>query len=411
MKYRPEIDGLRALAVIPVILIHAGFTFFSGGFIGVDIFFVISGYLITTILIEKIKDNNFSIISFYKKRARRIIPALFFVMLVCIPFAWMWMMPSELKKFSLSIVSVIFFLSNILFWKSSNYFDNTSEEIPLLHTWSLSIEEQFYILFPIFLLMAWKFFRNKLFILIIIGFIVSLTLSEYGYRNYENANFYLAPTRAWELLVGSISALLMLNRTIKPNNIYALVGLTLIIFSVLQFDENTPVPSIYILVPVTGTSLLILFAHKDTWVARLLSTNLFVGLGLISYSAYLWHQPIFAFARIRGFDETNYNLMTLLTVSSFVLAWFSWRFVESPFRKIGFLSTKSITYFFLISLMTLLLFGSFGYINDGFQNRIPNKLKVFTSKHRDGEINCHDSQTVCFIEKKKYKKKDASIWR
>ena len=149
MKYRPEIDGLRALAVIPVILFHAGFDIFKGGFVGVDIFFVISGYLITTILIEDIENNKFSIINFYERRARRILPALYFIMLVCVPFAWMWMLPSQMKDFSLSLITVVF-TSNFLFWRESGYFEALADQKPLLHTWSLAVEEQFYLLFPIF---------------------------------------------------------------------------------------------------------------------------------------------------------------------------------------------------------------------------------------------------------------------
>lgn len=155
MNYRPEIDGLRALAVVPVILFHAGFELFSGGFVGVDVFFVISGYLITTILIEDIENNRFSIVNFYKRRARRILPALFFVMLVCILFAWMWMAPSQMRDFSQSLVAVSLFASNILFWRKSGYFDADADEKPLLHTWSLAVEEQYYVLFPIFLVLAW----------------------------------------------------------------------------------------------------------------------------------------------------------------------------------------------------------------------------------------------------------------
>ena len=168
MKYRAEIDGLRALAVLPVILFHAGFELFSGGFVGVDVFFVISGYLITTIIIDDIENNRFSIVNFYERRARRILPALFFVMLVCIPFAWMWMLPEQMKDFSQSFVAVALFASNILFWQESDYFDAASEEKPLLHTWSLAVEEQYYLLFPIFLLLAWRFGRNKVFWMIVV---------------------------------------------------------------------------------------------------------------------------------------------------------------------------------------------------------------------------------------------------
>ena len=196
MKYRPEIDGLRALAVIPVILFHAGFELFSGGFVGVDVFFVISGYLITTILIEDIENKRFSIVNFYERRARRILPALFFVMLVCISFAWMVLSDAALNKFGSGLIGVSLFLSNVVFWMQQGYFDESAELNPILHTWSLAVEEQYYVLFPIFLILAWRFGKNRVFWTIVAMAAISLLLSEWGWRNKATANFYLAPTRA-----------------------------------------------------------------------------------------------------------------------------------------------------------------------------------------------------------------------
>ena len=190
MKYRAEIDGLRALAVLPVILFHAGFDWFSGGFIGVDVFFVISGYLITTILIKDIEDKRISTIAFYERRARRILPALFFVMLVCIPFAWMWMLPDALENFGQSLVSTSLFSNNLLLMVTSGYWDLASEYKPLMHTWSLAVEEQFYIIFPIFLIFTWRLGKNKVLWLIIFVSLISFTLSEYGWRLNSNTNFY-----------------------------------------------------------------------------------------------------------------------------------------------------------------------------------------------------------------------------
>ncbi len=333
MKYRAEIDGLRALAVVPVILFHAGFDLFSGGFVGVDVFFVISGYLITTILIEDIENKRFSIINFYERRARRILPALFFMMLVCIPFAWMWMIPSQMKDFSQSLVAVNLFASNILFWQESGYFAEAVEEKLLLHTWSLAVEEQYYLLFPIFLLFAWRFGKNRVFWMIIALTSISLLLSEWGWRHAPDANFYLAPTRAWELLAGSITAFIVQRRGVQTNNWLSLLGLTAIIFSIFIYDEHTPFPSIYTLVPVVGVVLLILFADKNTIIAKLLSARIFVAVGLISYSAYLWHQPLFAFARIKSLEAPSAYLMGMLSVASLLLAVFSWKYIEKPFRN------------------------------------------------------------------------------
>ena len=357
MKYRPEIDGLRALAVIPVILFHAGFELFSGGFVGVDVFFVISGYLITTILIDDIENKRFSIINFYERRARRILPAMFFVMLVCIPFAWMLMMPSQMKDFSQSLVAVSLFASNILFWRESDYFAAATEEKPLLHTWSLAVEEQYYVLFPIFLILAWRYGKNRVFWMIVVMAAVSLLLSEWGWRNKASANFYLAPTRAWELLAGSIAAFIVQKRGVQKNNFLALLGLSAIIFSIFAYDEGTPFPSVYALVPVVGVVFLVLYAEKETLAARLLSTKVFVGVGLISYSAYLWHQPLFAFARIRLIEHPPLTLMLSLSVAAIILAYLSWKYVEQPFRNKAQLSRSRI---FSISILGISFFTCVG---------------------------------------------------
>jgi peptidoglycan/LPS O-acetylase OafA/YrhL len=357
LKYRAEIDGLRALAVVPVILFHAGFELFSGGFVGVDVFFVISGYLITTILIEDIENKRFSIVNFYERRARRILPALFFVMLVCLPFAWMWMLPSQMKDFSQSLVAVSLFASNILFWRESGYFAAAAEEKPLLHTWSLAVEEQYYVLFPIFLILAWRFGKNRVFWMIVVMAAISLLLSEWGWRNKATANFYLAPTRAWELFSGSIAAFVVQKYGVQKNNLLSLVGLVAIIFSIFFYDEATPFPSIYALVPVLGVVLLVLYANKETIAAKLLSTKGFVGIGLISYSAYLWHQPLFAFARIRSLEYPSLLLFSLLSLTSLVLAYFSWRYVEKPFRDKNAISRTQI---FSISLVLITSFSAAG---------------------------------------------------
>lgn len=358
MKYRAEIDGLRALAVIPVILFHAGFELFSGGFVGVDIFFVISGYLITTILIQDLENNRFSIFNFYERRARRILPALFIVSLFTIIAGWIILNPIELKNLGDALIGVATFTSNFVFWQAQGYFDETAELNPLLHTWSLAVEEQYYVLFPIFLITAWRFGKNSVFWMIVAFSAISLILSEWGWRNSPTANFYLAPTRAWELFAGSIAAFIVLKQGVRKNNFLSLLGLFAIIFSIFAYDETTPFPSVYALVPVLGVVLLILFAEKETFTARLLSTKFFVGVGLISYSAYLWHQPIFAYVRIiLGSVEINFLVALGLVLVTFIFAYGSWRFVENPFRKSGFLSSQRLM---LISFGTLLFIAGFG---------------------------------------------------
>jgi peptidoglycan/LPS O-acetylase OafA/YrhL len=218
LKYRAEIDGLRALAVVPVILFHAGFELFSGGFVGVDVFFVISGYLTTTILIKDIENKRFSIVNFYERRARRIFPALFCVMLACIPFAWILLSDAALQKFGNGLIGVSLFLSNVVFWRQQGYFDESAELNPILHTWSLAVEEQYYVLFPIFLLLAWRFGKNRVFWMIAVMAAISLLVSEWGWRNQATANFYLAPTRAWELFAGSLAAFIVQKQGVQKNN-------------------------------------------------------------------------------------------------------------------------------------------------------------------------------------------------
>tara|TARA_B100001093_G_scaffold352808_1_gene337301 strand:- start:1370 stop:3418 length:2049 start_codon:yes stop_codon:yes gene_type:complete len=380
MLYRPEIDGLRALAVIPVIFFHAGFTSFSGGYVGVDVFFVISGYLITTILINDIENNKYSLLSFYERRARRILPALFFIMLVCIPFAWLWMLPGAMQDFSNSLIAVSFFASNILFWRESGYFSPSAEEKPLLHTWSLAVEEQYYLLFPIFLVMIWRFGKNKAFYTILIILVISFLLSEWGWRNKATANFYLSPTRAWELLSGSLIAFLIHKRGIKKNNLLSMLGFLAIIFSIYVYDESTPFPSIYTLLPVSGTVALIYFADKHTFMAKILSNKLIVGIGLISYSAYLWHQPLFAFARIRSFEHPSNMVMIFLACLSIILAYFSWKYIEQPFRDKKIFSRKFIFTFSICGILIFSSVGIYGNFKKGIPSRIANEINTLYEK-------------------------------
>jgi len=360
MKYRPEIDGLRAIAVVPVILFHAGLTIVSGGFVGVDIFFVISGFLITTILIGELEAGTYSIVDFYERRARRILPALFLVMAGCVLFAWMWMLPSQFEDFSNSLVAVSLFVSNVLFWKESDYFAPNSEYKPLLHTWSLAVEEQYYLFFPIFLLIGWRFFRNRLFWLLVVLALSSLLLADFGSRKYPSANFFLAPPRIWELFAGSIAAFVAQAKGVRSSEALSLLGMAGIALSLILIDETIPFPSLYTLVPVTSVVLILLYGSGQTFAGRFLSNRVFVGVGLISYSAYLWHQPLFAFARIRSQGEPGLTWMLVLALSSIGLAYLSWRYVEAPFRnRKGPISRAGI---FIFSGIGMALFIAIGIV-------------------------------------------------
>ncbi|WP_108445460.1 acyltransferase family protein [Halomonas denitrificans] len=383
MQYRPEVDGLRAVAVIPVILFHAGFSAFSGGFVGVDIFFVISGYLITTIIYKEMAQGGFSMWRFYERRARRILPALFIVCLACIPFAWLWMLPNEFKDFSQSLVGVATFTSNILFWRESGYFAGAAELKPLLHTWSLAVEEQYYILYPPLLLALYRFVPRLLFVIISLGALASLGLAQWASSTHLSANFYLLPTRAWELGVGALVALYLQqpryettprdnasSPLVRPlREVAGLFGLAMIVYSIIAFDETTPFPSLWTLTPVLGTALIILSANRQTLVGRILSLRLLVGIGLISYSAYLWHQPLFAFARIRLFEGVPLWVYGMLIALTFVLAWLTWLTIEIPARKHLKLPRPQVLAAAVAGCVGVGIVGGLGWANQGHTSR------------------------------------------
>ena len=377
MKYRKEVDGLRAVAVVPVILFHAGWSVFSGGYVGVDVFFVISGFLITSIIVEEKQAGRFTIKGFYERRARRILPALFLVILACLIPAWLWMLPDQLEHFSKSVFSVALFASNFYFWRTMQYFQSTADQSPLLHTWSLAVEEQFYVLFPLFLVLTWRFGRRCQMALIFLIGIASLALCQYAAFAYGNANFFLAPTRAWELMIGSFAAFATLRQPLYErtgamlNELLAGAGLAMIAYAVFAFDGKTPFPSVYALVPTVGTVAIILFGTPRTLVGRILASPICVGIGLLSYSAYLWHQPLFAFATIRSFDEPGPWLMGVLGVVAFVLAYLTWRYVEKPFRNRRNFSTRQVFGMAGTAMASLILLGAVGYYGEGFKSRFP----------------------------------------
>ena len=370
--YRPEIDGLRAVAVVPVILLHAGCSLFSGGFIGVDVFLVISGYLITSIILRELEAGTFRFASFYERRARRILPALFFIMFCSIPFAWILMMPVELKGYAVSVTSVVAFASNIIFWRQHGYFDTSAELTPLLHTWSLAVEEQFYIIFPIALLLIWRFGRKASVLSIAAVAIASLLLCEYASQHHPSFNFYWGITRAWELMAGSLCAFVTLRPHQIRDNFLSMLGIVLILYSIFRFDNSVRFPSVYALLPVIGACLIVLFAHRDTVAAWILSMKPLVAVGLISYSAYLWHQPLFAFARIRSIVAPSMWLMAGLALLTLPLAWLTWRYVETPCRTDPMhsgITRLRLAHVSGITACVLIAFGVAGFVTSGFPNR------------------------------------------
>lgn len=370
ISYRREIDGLRALAVLPVILFHAGFDAFKGGFVGVDVFFVISGYLITSIILAEKEAGTFSIINFYERRVRRILPALFVVMAACMPFAWLWLLPSDMKDFSSSVATVSVFASNILFWQESDYFATTAELIPLLHTWSLAVEEQYYALYPLFVLLMWRVARRWTVTTLATLALMSLLLAQWGAYNMPSATFFLLPTRGWELAIGALIAFYFTNhKALIINNGVAqtasIAGLVLIGVAVHTFNKETPAPSLYMLLPTIGAALIITYATPTTYVGQLLGTKAFVGIGLISYSAYLWHQPLFAFARHRSLFELSTFMLVVLSCSAFGLAYLTWRFIEQPFRSRSRMSQTTVIRYATCCSAFFLGVGFYGHSTNG----------------------------------------------
>lgn len=380
MKYRREIDGLRALAVVPVVLFHAGVGGFSGGFAGVDVFFVISGYLITGIILDEVARGTFSFTGFYERRARRILPALFVVVAATLILSCFVLLPEDLKAFSKSILAVMLFASNLLFWSESGYFQPDAELLPLLHTWSLAVEEQYYLVFPLVAVCLIRRGSKTVTAALLVVAILSFALAEWGSRAHPDAAFYLLPFRAWELMIGALAAVYLRSKLPMAGprlaGILAGAGLTLLVLSISGFDRGLPWPGAYALVPVLGACLIIVFARSHNRVGRWLGSAALVGVGLVSYSAYLWHQPLFALARQASVSEPTMPVYLLLCALTFVLALLTWRFVEQPCRKQGAFSRR---FAFLGALVVAMLFVGIAallYGNKGYPGRIENHARV-----------------------------------
>lgn len=354
--YRAEIDGLRAIAVFSVIFFHLGFEFFSGGYLGVDIFFVISGYLITSLILTELNQGNFKITNFYERRIRRIIPVLFFVIIVTL-FTFVFILkPYELISFGNSLISNVFFIPNILFWREGGYFDVINNMKPLSHTWSLGIEEQFYLFFPLFLIIFWRYGKKKIIYSLLFLFLISFFISDYLITIKQEFTFYMLPARAWELLAGGLTAFYLQNRKIENenilvNNILSILGLLIICFSIFFYNEATPTPSRYTLLPVSGTVLVIIFSNSHSLIKDFLSNKFFVYLGLISFSLYLWHQPLIVLTKILLIPKNNFFYLCFF-VLLFLFSFLTWRFIEKPFRDKNCISKFFLyKYFFLTGLI------------------------------------------------------------
>ncbi len=374
LTYRAEIDGLRAVAVVPVVLFHAGFTTLGGGYVGVDVFFVISGYLITSIIMTDLAGGQFSLLHFYERRARRILPALFFIVgLSCIA-AWFILMPQPMQEFARSVAAVATFTANILFARQSGYFDTDAGLVPLLHTWSLAVEEQYYILFPLILMLAWRWKRRWVVAILGLLFVFSMTIGQWGSIQKPDLAFFLLISRGWEILLGAFAAFILHDRrqVIIPRalaELIAFTGLALIAVAVFAFSDATPVAGIYTLIPTFGAFLVILFATGDTATGRLLGWRGCVGMGLISYSVYLWHQPLLVFTRYLWPAPPSLALMGAVGALSFPLGYLTWRFIEAPFRRSRTVPRRTVFGLAVTGTALFLVLGLTGDARQGFLDR------------------------------------------
>ena len=393
MQHRQELDGLRSIAVLAVLLFHARIPFFDGGFVGVDVFFVLSGYLVTSIILLELNAGTFSILKFYERRMRRILPALFFMLLCCVPLTWFILIPEDFLSFYKSLRYTLSFISNIFFFKDSGYFAQAAELKPLLHTWSLAIEIQYYFIAPIVLFFLATKARKWCFPVMLLCVFASFVFMSYKIASDASYTFFMLQTRFWELGVGALIAFLFVdyehvkNKLCKNtlvNNILSMAGLICILVAVLCLNRTTPFPSVYALLPTIGTGLIVIFTAKNSPVYKLLSLKLFVGIGLISYSVYLWHQPLLAFARIHNLEEISIAYRLLLIAASILCGYISWRWVEQPFRNRKLITGKQIFVYGAVGALALLGIALIAKTDRGFQGRFDIKesvLESFEFKH------------------------------
>ncbi len=418
IKYRPDIDGLRGIAVLLVVFYHfekifLNTKFFQGGFVGVDIFFVISGYLITSILFKELKSSKKILFKdFYIRRVKRILPVLSIVILFTIIWGYFIFIPEKFVFTIKSATSSWFFFSNIFFWKQlSTYHAEESTNIPLLHTWSLSVEEQFYILFPIFIFIVFKYYRNKILISIISIIFLSLFLSTYASFNHPSANFYVLPSRVWEILFGSLIAYLEIFKNEKFSssrfkNFLTFFCLILIFLFANLANENTFHPSLITLAPVLSSFIIICYCKEKNFItSKILTSKYLVYLGLISYSLYLWHYPIFVLIKNLNLHiENNYFANALIFSSIFLISSLSYHLVEKPCRK-KTLNFKHVLSPVLILTVAIILFNfkNFSYLNSSSKYKVELRN---TFGQLSKKINCSEvfsEYGFCYLSKEKSK--------
>lgn len=401
--YRPDIDGLRAVAVLAVLFYHVGFGF--GGYVGVDVFFVISGYLITGLLLKDIDLGRLSVAVFYERRIRRIMPPLVVMVVATLAVGWWLLLAEDYKELGQSVVAQALLVSNVFFWRESGYFEQSSDLRPLLHTWSLGVEEQFYVFFPLVLLVLKKAFRRLLWPVLLLTMAASFALSVWWSRALPEAGFYLLPTRAWELLLGAVLALAPA-RFAAPRQrglaeALGVAGLLMILASMFLYDTRTPFPGAAALLPCAGAALVIACGTRSI-AGRVLAWPWLVGIGLVSYSLYLWHWPLLVFAKYWSYFPLTVLQRVLLLAASGVLALLSWKWVEQPFRRRVVCPGRTSIYGFaaLCTASTLLLGFGVNYLR-GMPSRIPPAAQTYADGVQDStfrkEVSLEQAQRGEFI--------------
>lgn len=373
-KYRPEIDGLRAIAIVSVVLFHAG-AVLHGGFLGVDVFFVISGYLITQLIVNELDRGQFHFYNFWLRRARRILPALIIVTIFCLALGWFFLLPNDFRNLGRSAIALSAFSSNIYFWLKSGYFAPPAQTQPLLHTWSLSVEEQFYILFPALVYLLTRYaFRLRAWLIFLL-MILSLILLIYKMKSDTIAAFFLLPTRAWELFLGSVVALHFANKktySMACSELLSVLGIMLIGCAVFFYNPNSIFPAWGPIAACLGTTIIIISnQNKRFFIGRVLSSPPLVGVGLISYSLYLWHWPFLVFAQYITANKLGFLQRMVIVAASFFMAWVSYRWIETPFRRKQLLVEPKKFITLTLALICILTATSF-LINR--ENGVPDRL-------------------------------------